>query len=67
MTTVWLVTYGSYDDYRVVGAYSTEGKARFAAGVLNARRARHNDEDARVEEYKIDAVNGATEPVPYWW
>ena len=48
MTTVYLVTDGSYSDYRVLGVYSTEEKAKSAVELFHAQ----ND----IEEFEIDAI-----------
>lgn len=51
MTTVFVVTSGSYSDYRINGLYSTREKAEEAI----ARSSRSSDYD--IEEYTLDPPN----------
>jgi hypothetical protein len=48
MTKVFVVTNGSYSDYRVVGIYSSRANADLAAT--------HFLDDVGVEEYELDAA-----------
>ena len=48
MTTIYLVTDGSYSDYRVLGVYSTKEKAEHAKRLFAA--------DNEIEEYELDAT-----------
>jgi len=52
---IYLVTAGSYSDYRVMGAYSTPEKAQ---AYIDYREL-DEDDDADIEEYELDPVDTA--------
>lgn len=47
MSSVWLVSAGEYDDYRIEGVYDSEELARRFAATLD-------DEDVEVEEWEVN-------------
>lgn len=51
MTTIYLVTQGSYSDYRIVGAYSTRELADEVVTEINRG---DNYDTAYVEEFELD-------------
>ena len=53
MSKIYLVTQGSYSDYRIVGAFSTEENA---SKVVEALHTGNSWDDADVEVYDLDSV-----------
>lgn len=49
--TVYLVTAGNYDDYRVKGAFSSQEKAQPYVDYLNAK----DPDDAQIEPFELDS------------
>lgn len=47
MNTIYILTEGSYSDYHIIGAYSTEKLAKEAQSLY---------EDSEIEEYSLDYV-----------
>lgn len=61
MSKVWPITQGSYSDYHIVAAYSTEEKANLGLAEYN-RDANHYDV-AEIEVWELDTYTPKTD---YW-
>jgi len=51
MATVWVVEQGEYSDYRVVGVFTTEARAKAVADMVNGPERAY---DASVSEWPLD-------------
>lgn len=52
---IYILTAGEYDDYMIVGVYSTLAKARKARDIYN-KDIKYTPDLARVEKWKIDEI-----------
>jgi hypothetical protein len=52
--TVYVLSRGSYDEFRVVGIYSTREKAESAGRAGVGREKYEQKEDFDIEEYELD-------------